>query len=130
MRLPFKKTVEKKPVAESAKTPLQELLTAENAVHLAQGEIDAHNKEFLDWARHYGVIEDDNRQFLGVLNESLLSQEVTLFSLRQQFREFQVRKNVLLRQFHEKLASWAQLKQRYPDVGESMNALPMLSPPA
>jgi hypothetical protein len=111
-------------------TPLQELLAAENAVSLAQGEIDALNREYQDWQRHWGVIEDTDGQFRGILNESLLSEEVTEAHLRQQFRDFKSRKNVLLRNFHEKLAAWAELKQRYAQAIEQVNALPMLAPPA
>jgi hypothetical protein len=111
-------------------TPLQELLAAENAVSLAQGEIDALNREYQDWQRHWGVIEDRDGQFRGILNESLLSEEVTEAHLRQQFRDFNSRKNVLLRRFHEKLAAWAELKQRHSQAIEQANALPMLAPPA
>lgn len=110
--------------------PLQELLAAENQVSLAQGEIDGLNKEYQDWQRHWGVIEDTDGQFQGILNESLLSEEVTEAHLRQQFRDFNSRKNVLLRTFHEKLAAWAELKQRYAQAIEQANALPMLAPPA
>lgn len=111
-------------------TPLQELLAAESQVSLAQGEIDALNKEYQDWQRHWGVIEDTDNQFQGILNESRLSEEVTEAHLRQQFRDFNSRKNVLLRKFHEQLAAWAELKQRHSQAIEQANALPMLAPPA
>ena len=111
-------------------TPLQELLTAENQVTLAQGEIETLNKEIWGWQNHWGVIDDSDGQFHGILNESLLSEQVTEIHLREQFSQFQIRKNVLLRTFHEKLAAWASLKQRYAQAIEQANALPMLAPPA
>jgi hypothetical protein len=111
-------------------TPRQELLTAENQVTLAQGEIDSLNKEFWEWQHHWGVIEDGNGQFHGILNESLLSEQVTEIQLREQFSQFQIRKNILLRTFHEKLAAWADLKQRHAQAIEQASALPMLAPPA
>jgi len=122
----------KRPSVEPAVmlTPLQELLTAENQVTLAQGEIEALNKEIWGWQNHWGVIEDNDGQFHGILNESLLSEQVTEIQLREQFSQFQFRKNVLLRTFHEKLAAWADLKQRYAQAIEQANALPMLAPPA
>ena len=113
---------------EAAPSPIQQLLTAENAVSLAQGEIDGLNKEYQDWQRHWGVIEDTDGQFRGILNESLLSEEVTEVHLRQQFRDFNARKNVLLRNFHEKLAAWAELKQRCAQTLGQVNALPTLPP--
>ena len=128
MRSPFRKAVEKEPVA--VKTPLQELLTAENAVQLAQGEIDKVNKEFWDWQSYYGVKIDDDGQFGSISNQSLLTQEVTLLSLQQRYQEFQVRKNVLLRQFHEKLAAWAEVKQRYPNVTVEPVPMSLAAPPA
>jgi hypothetical protein len=128
MRSLFSKRTSVEPVVML--TPMQELLTAENQVALAQGEIDAHNKEFWEWQHHWGVIEDGDGQFHGILNESLLSEEVTEIQLREQFSQFQIRKNVLLRTFHEKLAAWAGLKQRYAHAIEHANALPMLAPPA
>jgi len=111
-------------------TPLQELLTAENQVTLAQGEIETLNKEIWGWQNHWGVIEDSDGQFHDILNESLLSEQVPEIHLREQFSQFQIRKNVLLRTFHEKLAAWASLKQRYAQAIEQANALPMLAPPA
>jgi hypothetical protein len=111
-------------------TPMQELLKAENQVTLAQGEIEALNKEVWEWQHHWGVIEDGDGQFHGILNESLLSEQVTEIHLREQFSQFQIRKNVLLRSFHEKLAAWAGLKQRYAHAIEQANALPMLASPA
>ena len=129
MRIPIfsKKTVEE-PVVML--TPLQELLTAENQVTLAQGEIEALNKEIWEWQHHWGVIEDSDGQFHGILNENFLSEQVTEIHLREQFSQFQIRKNVLLRTFHEKLAAWASLKQRYAQAIEQVNALPMLAPSA
>jgi hypothetical protein len=107
---------------------LQELLAAENAVSLAQGEIDTLNKEYQGWQRHWGVIEDTDGQFRGILNESLLSEEVTEAHLRQQVKDFNSRKNVLLGKFHSALGKWAELKQRHAQVLEHVNALPTLPP--
>jgi hypothetical protein len=128
MRSIFSKRPSVEPVV--VLTPLQELLTAENQVTLAQGEIEALNKELWEWQHHWGVIEDADAQFHGILNESLLSEQVTENHLREQFSQFQSRKNVLLRKFHEKLATWADLKQRHAQAIEQANSLPMLAPPA
>ena len=111
-------------------TPLQELLKAENEVQLAQGRIDDLNREIWEWQRHWGVIEDDLRQFVGILNEQLLSAEVTEVHLRQQFNGFHIRKNSLLTEFHQKLAAWAELKQKQMQGVSQASPLPMLAPPA
>jgi hypothetical protein len=118
------------PQAVPLLTPLQELLKAENDVNLAQADIDALNKEFLDWHHHYKVIEDQNGQFLGILNEHLLSDQLTENHLKDQLNQFNARKNDLLRKFHQKLATWAELKQRHSQSEKQANALPILAPPA
>ena len=129
MRIPgFSKRTAAPLDAEQAVTPLEELLRAENDVQLAQGRIDELNREFWDWQRHWGVIEDTDGQFLGILNEQLLSAEVTEVHLRQQFHEFHIRKNALLTEFHQNLAAWAELKQRYSQAVQQSSALPMLAP--
>jgi hypothetical protein len=126
MRLPFSKKQLAEPVVTI--TPLQEILKAENSVTLAQTNIDALNKEIFEWCSHWGVITDADGQFHAILNESLLSEQVTEIQLREQFSQFQIRKNVLLRVFHEKLAAWAELKERYAQVPEKqVNALPLLA---
>jgi hypothetical protein len=109
-------------------TPLQELLIAENEVKLAQGRIHSLNKEFWDWKHHYQVIEDDLGQFVGVMNESALSGQLSELQINQQFNEFNSRKSVLLFEFHQRLAAWADLKQRHSQVVQQTSALPMLAP--
>jgi hypothetical protein len=109
-------------------TPLQEILKAENEVQLAQGRIDGLNKEFWDFKRHYQVIEDDLGQFVGVMNESVLSEHLTELQLNQQFNQFNSRKSVLLFEFHQKLAEWSELKQRHAQAVGQLHALPTLPP--
>jgi hypothetical protein len=46
----------------------------------------------------------------------------------QRFNQFVVRKNELLREFHQKLAAWAELKQRTSQSVEHVIALPTLPP--